>query len=73
MSSCNIFNTNAKIMRECTLRSIVMNTYEDREIFSYQGSEVIIVTVFKTGVNSVAIVEDVNTGEQFEVFRDQLY
>ena len=32
-----------------------------------------IITVFKTGINSIAIVEDVNTGEQFEVFRDQLY
>ena len=41
--------------------------------YSYQGSEVIIVTIFKTGINSVAIVEDINTGEQFEVFRDQLY
>ena len=43
------------------------------ETYSYQGTEVIIITVFKTGINSVAIVEDVNTGEQFEVFRDQLY
>jgi len=42
--------------------------------YLYQGAEVIIIiTVFKTGINSVAIVEDVNTGEQFEVFRDQLY
>jgi len=43
------------------------------ETYTYQGTEVIIITVFKTGVNSIAIVEDVNTGEQFEVFRDQLY
>ena len=46
---------------------------ESIETYSYQGSEVIIITVFKTGINSIAIVEDVNTGEQFEVFRDQLY
>jgi len=43
------------------------------DTYSYQGNEVIIVTVFKTGINSIAIVEDINTGEQFEVFRDQLY
>ncbi len=46
---------------------------EALETYSYQGAEVIIITVFKTGINSVAIVEDVNTGEQLEVFRDQLY
>lgn len=60
-----------------------MSTYENtksysgsneaQETFSYQGNEVIIITVFKTGINSIAIVEDTNTGEQFEVFRDQLY
>ena len=44
-----------------------------KDTFSYQGTQVIIITVFKTGVNSVAIVEDINTGEQFEVFRNQLY
>jgi len=44
-----------------------------QDIYSYQGNEVMIITVFKTGVNSIAIVEDVNTGEQFEVFRAQLY
>ena len=53
------------------------NSYDEsnevRETYSYQGSNVVIITVFKTGVNSIAIVEDVNTGEQFEVFRDQLY
>jgi len=43
------------------------------ETFSYQGSEVVVVTVFNTGMNSVAIVEDINTGEQYEVFRNQLY
>lgn len=46
---------------------------ENKENFSYQGTQVIIVTVFKTGANSIAIVEDINTGEQFEVFRNQLY
>ena len=53
------------------------NSYDEsneaRETYSYQGSEVMIITVFKTGANSIAIVEDINTGEQFEVFRDQLY
>ena len=46
---------------------------KSEETYSYQGNEVIIITVFKTGINSIAIVEDVNTGEQFEVFKDQLY
>lgn len=46
---------------------------EARDTYSYQGSEVMIITVFKTGINSIAIVEDISTGEQFEVFRDQLY
>ena len=46
---------------------------QTKDTFSYQGTQVIIITVFKTGVNSVAIVEDINTGEQFEVFRNQLY
>ena len=53
-----------------------INYYEDdkaSETYSYQGSEVIIITVFKTGTNSIAIVEDINTGEQFEVFKSQLY
>lgn len=44
-----------------------------QETYSYQGAQVIIVTVFKTGVNAIAIVEDINTGEQFEVFQNQLY
>ena len=43
------------------------------ETYTYQGTEVIIITVFKTAINSVAIIQDINTGEQFEVFRDQLY
>ena len=66
-------------MRDYVYRSIIMNTnsYDDsneaQETFSYQGNEVVIITVFKTGINSIAIVEDINTGEQFEVFRDQLY
>lgn len=49
------------------------NDADTKETFSYQGTQVIIVTVFKTGANSIAIVEDINTGEQFEVFRNQLY
>ena len=44
-----------------------------QDIYSYQGTEVFIVTVFKTGTNSIAIVENINTGEQFEVLRNQLY
>ena len=48
-------------------------SHETQEVYSYQGNEVIIITVFKTGVNSVAIVEDINTGEQYEVFKNQLY
>ncbi len=46
---------------------------ESQETFSYQGNEVIIITVFKTGINSVAIVEDINSGVQYEVFKSQLY
>ena len=49
------------------------NESDTKETFSYQGTQVVIVTVFKTGANSIAIVEDINTGEQFEVFRNQLY
>ena len=54
---------------------MIMQIYKenDRVIYSYQGSEVVIITVFKTGINSIAIVEDINTGLQFEVFKDQLY
>ena len=46
---------------------------QDIETYSYQGSEVIIVTVFSSYNGNIAIVEDINTGEQFEVFKDQLY
>ncbi len=70
-------------MRDYVLRSIIMNGYKDSssykksddsiETYSYQGTEVMIITVFKTGINSIAIVEDVNTGAQYEIFRDQLY
>ena len=52
-----------------------MSNFEDREdqkIYSYQGRDVIIVTVFVSGNRSIAIVED-EDGEQFEVFKDQLY
>ena len=55
------------------MQTITYTESASQETYSYQGVEVIIVTVFKTGINSVAIVEDVTTGEQFEVFRDQLY
>lgn len=48
-------------------------SFENMETYSYDGKEVVIVTVFKTGINSIAIVEDVNTGEQYEVLRDKLY
>ena len=43
------------------------------ETYSYQGSEVIIVTVFSSYNGNIAVIEDINTGEQFEVFKDQLY
>ena len=46
---------------------------ETIETYSYQGSEVIIVTVFSSTSGNIAVVEDINTGEQFEVFKDQLY
>ncbi len=42
------------------------------EVFSYQGKQVKVLTVFKNGKDSVAIVED-GRGEQFEVFKNQLY
>ena len=42
------------------------------EVFSYQGNQVRVLTVFKNGKDSVAIVEDIR-GEQFEVFKNQLY
>jgi len=38
------------------------------ETYSYQGSEVIIVTVFSSNNGNIAIIEDINTGEQYEVF-----
>jgi len=44
----------------------------DADTYSYQGNIITIIKVFKDGANSIAIVEDGN-GEQFEVFRDQLY
>ena len=46
---------------------------KSQETYSYQGNEVIIITAFNTGINSIAIVEDVNTGAQYEIFRDKLY
>jgi hypothetical protein len=49
------------------------NSYSNSdETYSYQGTEVKIITVFKDGHQSIAIVEDEN-GDQFEVFKDQLY
>ena len=46
---------------------------ESTETYSYQGSEVTIVTVFTSSSGNIAVVEDINTGEQYEVFKDQLY
>lgn len=60
-------------MRTYKNNSSTIESNKPKDTYSYQGNEVIIITVFKTGINSVAIVEDVNTGEQFEVFRDQIY
>jgi len=42
------------------------------QTYRYHSTEVVIITVFKTGKNSIAIVENISTGEQFEVFRNQL-
>lgn len=42
------------------------------DTYTYQGRAVKIITVIKDGKHSVAIVEN-EAGEQFEVFRDQLY
>ncbi len=57
-------------MRECK-----NNDLDDSlETYSYKGMKVVIITVFKVGdKNNIAIVEDINTGEQFEIFRDLLY
>ena len=69
------------------MRGIIMNMYKSNydksgfsgnfedgscEIFSYQGNQVRLLTVFKNGKESVAVVEDTR-GEQFEVFKNQLY
>jgi hypothetical protein len=69
------------------IQGVIMQSFEKRyndnpnyhhlendssETYSYQGNIVTLITVFKNGNNSVAIVEDEN-GEQFEVYRDQLY
>ena len=51
-----------------------MSNFADRnqqKIYSYQGKDVIIITVFEKGRKSTAIIEDEN-GEQFEVYKDQL-
>jgi len=45
---------------------------ESQEIYRYNGVEVVIITVFHDGEKPVAIVED-EEGEQFEVFKEQLY
>lgn len=43
------------------------------DTYSYQDTQVIIITVFTSSSGDIAIIEDINTGEQFEVFKDQLY
>ena len=43
-----------------------------QKIYTYNGVEVVIITVFHDGDKPVAIVED-EEGEQFEVFKEQLY
>ena len=42
------------------------------EILSYQGTDVVVIKEIKDGNRTRAIVED-EDGEQFEVFKDQLY
>ena len=46
---------------------------QEIDVYSYQGSQVMIITVFHTRDGNIALVEDINTGEQFEVYKDQLY
>ncbi len=43
------------------------------ETYSYQGNIVKIITVFHDTAQSIAVVEDINTGEQYDVFKEQLY
>jgi len=43
------------------------------ETYSYQGSKVIIITIFTSNNSNIAIIEDINTGEEYEVYKDQLY
>jgi len=70
-----------KFMRKYKIKEFVLqrrNNNNNRsdivlETYSYLGTEVIIITVFNIGIDSIAIVEDINTGEQFEVFKNQLH
>ena len=45
---------------------------ETLDIYSYQGVDVVVIKVIQNGDRTKAIVED-EDGEQFEVFKDQLY
>lgn len=53
-------------------QDIYKNDDEVFETYSYQGIQVKLITAFRNGDKSIAIVEDEN-GEQFEVFKSELY
>ncbi len=50
---------------------IQLDNSSESETFTYNGSQVKIITVFNDSKGSVALVEDTN-GEVFEVARDAL-
>ena len=52
---------------------LVEENEDTLETYSYQGTEVFIVTVFTSENGKIALVENINTGEQYEVYKDQLY
>lgn len=55
---------------QTTLPSKMLHSRDD-ETFTYNGSEVKIITVFSDEKDAIALVEDEN-GELFEVSRDSL-
>jgi len=52
--------------------NIYKNDDDVFETYVYQGLQVKLITVFRNGEKSIAIVED-ESGEQFEVFKSELY
>jgi len=53
-----------------TLPSQILHSSEN-DFFTYNGSKVKVITVFRDSKDSIALVEDEN-GELFEVTRDSL-